>query len=1039
MTVERVNVHGWPGRGDASKLKASSPAPRAERFGERPGIVLVAAAERYRVPESWGLGVALSVSGSTISSAALIVRDDIALDTLDALRTWAKATAISTPSGLRPVRLTTRTRWTAPEGSGLIGAYTGGRWLVTADEGRSLGLLADHWAPAVGVRFREGFTLGLHGWGQQGTWVTGKGNKKSGWQARLHEPTLRVKALGPHGINAQFGRAGRKGRTQEGAEAGHWEGRRGHRKPFGGRIVDLIGVAHAFDGLDTSDLGDHLGAFGLAPIDVPAAVPLTPDAAQALLDAALGVHQLALALDTEAARWLTTPHDLRDGVARVTIRRIYSAGGLASALLNRSGVTPPLAKFSTPDDLDLDRWSGASHGGWCTATLTGQVLPVADADVRQAYPTAWVLLDAWRVLTARQLRRVDVTADVRRLCEAAAVGDFSALYDRATYGSFGLTLCDVLPDGEPWPVERPTKRGPRFDVAPLRSPVPLPFAWPDVILAAALSGKVPTIVSATRLFPVGTEDNLRPVPLRDGVVVPAGEDPIPALVRMRPDRGMGEDRLRDLIRGVANPLAWGVFARLDQYRVRGELRERVARWSWPPIAASIPSVARLWLAVIERQVRDLGGAVVSRDTDGIALVASPEAGEVRLRDGGVVHALSWGEVDGLVRPFDGMDVFGDGKAAWGVDREHEGQPLHMLALAPKRYVLGVESQGGGYAAVGGTEHSLGGGVADPPDMRGRDAARRHVWTVPIAQRALDLASGHALEDWVSPWDQHGAEAFPVLRRFSVGSPSALAGLPPELQCRPFTPMVEGQLDRLHLAVGEDRPAPVALDPGTGLGDWDGLDWRNTEGGPIRIGVRPGRRTNTVLRSLSVWALAWCRPVPSEPVGLVEVDPHLIRRVGRGGALIDALLADPTARPDDHQVVYTEADGAAFVADIVARMGRRPFAATFGLPLRSVHDIARGGRADGAAVRRVLEAVGSGAVAPTSCGACGAPVWRRGATYCSERCRRTAEGRRRRSAVEVTVQPCRVPGCTRPARSRSRTCSEAHKKALGRQPGTGGAS
>lgn len=1024
MTVQRVNLHAWPGRGNVSNFTPSHGAPRAERFGERPAIVLVAAAERSRVPEAWGLGVALGVNGPTITRATLIVPDDLDGERLDALKTWARGAALSTPSGRRRVKVMTRGVWCDPEGSGLIGCYRGGKWLVTADEGRSLGLLADWSAPAVGRRFRGGFTLGLAGWGHYGTWTTKKGRRRSGWQAQLHEPTLRVRALGAHGLKAQFGRAGREGLTPAGDEAGHWEGKRGDRKPFGGRIVDLIGAAHAFDGIDSSDLGEHVTAFGLPALDVPAAVPVIPEGAQELLDVALAMHQLALALDAEAARWLTTPEDVRDGAARLTWRGVVSPGSVASRILDRTA-TPPLAKFTMPDDEDLDRWQAAAHGGWCTSTLRGQVVPVVDADLRQAYPSAWTVLQTWEALTARHLRRVDVTEKVRSLCERVAVGDFTALHDRVTYGDFGLTISEVLPDGEPWPVERPGKRGPRFDIVPLRSADPMPFAWGDVLLAAALSGRVPNILSATRLAPVGIEDGLRPVPLRDGLVVPAGEDPIPWLVRLRPEKGTGQDRLRDCIRGVANPASWGVFARLDQHRVAGELRERVARWTWPPIAAGVPAVVRLWLAMIERQVRDLGGAVIARDTDGVAIVASPEGGDVELRDGRSVRALSWAQVDDLLRPFDKLNPFEDGKPAWSVDREHEGRPLHMLSLGPKRYILAVEREGDAYRAVGGTEHSLGGGVVDPPAMGGRDSDRRHVWTLPVAQRALDRATGGACA-WTSPWDGSDGEAFPVLRRFSAGSPDALSELPKDLGAHPFGALVEGQVDKLH----GDPGAPVALDPGTDLSDWQGLDWRNGEGERVRVGVRPGPRVDVVVRVLDEWALGWCSPMAPDDMGLVEVDPHLIRRVGRGGALIDALIADPDVRPEDHQVVYDLGNPEGLIADLVQALGRRPFAATFGIPKTTVLDIAHGARPDEVTIGRVLDGLTAGRVVQRLCAGCGEKTWRPSG-YCSPTCREAAKARRRRGAGGVVRAVCALPGCRASARVRSATCSEAHKKALAR--------
>jgi hypothetical protein len=117
--------------------------------------------------------------------------------------------------------------------------------------------------------------------------------------SKLHRPKLRAKALGGHGLMAEWGRAGRNGRTPDGRAAGQWHGGR----PYLGRIVDLVGPAFALDGIDTSDLKEHLGAFGLPALSVPAALPISPDGAAHLYRLARAVHALALALDEEAARW----------------------------------------------------------------------------------------------------------------------------------------------------------------------------------------------------------------------------------------------------------------------------------------------------------------------------------------------------------------------------------------------------------------------------------------------------------------------------------------------------------------------------------------------------------------------------------------------------------------------------------------------------------------------------------------------------------------------------------------------------------------
>ena len=238
----------------------------------------------------------------------------------------------------------------------------------------------------------------------------------------------------------------------------------------------------------------------------------------------------------------------------------------------------------------------------------------------------------------------------------------------------------------------------------------------------------------------------------------------------------------------------------------------------------------------------------------------------------------------------------------------------MLALGLKRYVLAAEGPHD-FEVVGGTEHSLGGGVVDPPAMAGRDGERRHLWTYPVAEYALDRAlaegNGEPAPTFRAPWDAPGEAPFPVLHRFSAGSPAALGQLPEHLGAHPFAPIVEARRDRYGM--DPDGPTPVALDPGTDLSEWEDVEWRDDHG-PLRVTTRPGRVSPymVMLHRLADFATDWAIPVPPKHQGVVDADPRLIRRVGRGGALIDAQLADSRARAEDHIVVYDDGDPVAFV-------------------------------------------------------------------------------------------------------------------------------
>jgi hypothetical protein len=101
------------------------------------------------------------------------------------------------------------------------------------------------------------------------------------------------------------------------------------------------------------------------------------------------------------------------------------------------------------------------------------------------------------------------------------------------------------------------------------------------------------------------------------------------------------------------------------------------------------------------------------------------------------------------------------------------------------------------------------------------------------------------------------------------------------------------------------------------------------------------------------------PESYEDPGLVEIHPLLIRRVGRGGALVDAQLADPNARAIDHEVVYSEGDAAGFVCDEIERLGPSGFRDRYDVPVDTADKIKAGRQPSAVTVRRVLTVLARG--------------------------------------------------------------------------------
>jgi hypothetical protein len=673
MTVSApsvLNLQDWPGREGVS-AKPSRRQP-FDRLGDRSGLVLVAAAERYATEERFGLGAFLSITGRSVHGAGLVVPDDLPERGAEVLRAWCASRFVDTPAGPRPWEcLRLSELFDYKTGPFTRRVYCGAGWLVTADLGRTLGLVAEAWAPARATR-RSTFWQGAFK-GYLPTWS--KIDTRKDHEGRLdsvspHRPAFKVKTAGAHGYIAQFDR----GSGGKGA---------GKRNPDGtayrGRFLDVVQAGYVFDGVDSGDLGDHLEAFGFDRLDLPAAVTLDAEGAEQMAGLVDAVRSVAIVLDEQASKWFTTSGDRARGYGRVDLGGLVSPARLAAEIPRKAGVIPPLLKFGTPDDDALGRWMGAHRGGWLSAELAGEGLFLAaDVDAHAAYPAFASLLGWWRLKTAAHLRHQNVAKELRALCAEAAAGDVSRLFDRRTWARFGFTLCEVVCDGEPWPVEAPDEDYPQghSGVRHVRCPVPLPFTWPDVVNAALRSGRVPHIVSATKLVPVGRQPGLRDrYPLYDGLVLGTCDDPAVALVRLRDEAKLAQDnRLAVQLRVVVNTLIYGNPVRLDLgYRQEGRQRvvtETPAEWTFPPIAATVTAASRLALGVAEHLLDPYEITVASRDTDGLLLRCTPD---------------QWAALDQVLARFDVLDPFGDGGHFWKVQRDHEGRPLHGLVIGVKRY------------------------------------------------------------------------------------------------------------------------------------------------------------------------------------------------------------------------------------------------------------------------------------------------------------------------------------------------------------------
>ncbi len=956
-----VELRGWPG------LEGWRP-PRATsgsflRLGEASYLYLHAAANLDADGDELGVGAAILAAGRSIIAGCVIVPDYTPARTLTNLRRWGTTHPLSTSRGPVPWQVRTSSKFfdplaTTESGSPLWApdAYCSSKLVAGWDLGRSLGLTAEHVAPGRGNRGAGSWTVYPPGWGRQaddGTWM----------RRSPHRPELRV-------------RPRRVGASVEWRAVDRGYGRRG------GEFVDLASLAYALDAARGADYVAHRHAFGLAERELARAVRVDAAGAQRVTGDLLGLVELAAVLDERAGALFTSPRDRAEGRGRISLARTQSPGALAAGILEHFGVEAPLVKFDLRDD-EHAAWAASFHGGRndLNPRFVGVPLPIAACDLTSAFPASAARVGWWPLLTAERLDREDVADELRERCERAIADPRTALEP------LGVILAEVLPDGERWPiaVEDPQRPDGRAEFVPVRSPErAMSYAAQDVLAAAIDSGRVPQIFKATRLVPVGRQAGLRrSVPFLPAFVLDLDKDPAVAIVRHRQAVKASDPTLAALLRVAVNAATFGNPARFDDLprtRKGDTARERPGPWSFLPLAASVTADTRLQLALFERLVRDRGGSCIYAATDCWHITATEFGGDVTLPDGSMAHALSWAEVDEVTAAFE-PSAFGDGVPAWKVSRGTSERPLWSVAYGPMRHAELIRDDDAEPELVAWTESGLGGVYVAPPGSPdwSRLAVLREV------RRSLGLDPGTL-----------GFEHFPALRRLPVSTPAILAGLD-ALGATLGSKYIQAQPSPVA-RLSRGAASPVALDRGEDLNDWRAFDWADPRTGrSVSPTVNLDDPYGVPIVTLGEKARDFARP-PALPIGEVSVDPLLVAVRGRVSGLLDAGLAGAedlsNIRP-----IYEPARILTYLQTQAKAAGYRAFARRARIPESVAKRLALG---HPAAPRNIAKAFAALSTADprAACSAdgCSTPVARKGAAFCSPRCRGRARKARQRLAA-----------------------------------------
>jgi hypothetical protein len=883
-------------------------------LSERSVLVVAAVPAVGLMPQQLGLGAWLVVLGRSVLDAGIVVADRADIPEVE---TWASAHPIATVLGDRPWRVLDLETF----GRDVLArvGYLGRRPLVAMDVSRVFGLFAvpdGWWRPGVGYpQHRDGFAYGLAGFGrvrcdEAGAPLAGS----AGWSQDFGCPILRASTRGARSVSPEWGPARNYVTTSVDGATGApitTVERRGIWTEDGladrGVFVELLAAADVFDGGEHADPAQHLLAYELAPVS-PHAVRADAAGAAHITELVIASHRLMLAVDAEAHAWCPG----------LDLAHLWSAGTLSGELFGRMGVRPPLSSCGLSDDA-IDRWCRITHGGLVRSVRTVGLVPVEDRDIRHAHTVGAHAIDWWRYRTAKSLREVDATEKVAaladRFADAAATHDFRRVKRLLVrLRRFGCVRVVLRADKAPFPslpVEvHTTGAHGRLVVHPCAGEQ-LEATLADYLAAVVIASArdrvrhVFELVEAIRLVPVGRADGLEPLTVLGHTVDPATDDPAVVWAQARADlkrqSGPDESRRARTMRGLENS-AFGQLARFDGTPDSGA---KPGPWCAPGLYASLVSVLRLVLAIVEADVVRRGGTFLAVDTDGVMLSTSPDGGEpVVMRGGRQARALSWAEADEVFAGFDVLAV-DDHPSLWDTLRTDGGRPLFGRSFNPKRYALGYHDDDGQFVPVKWTEHNL--GLIGPPTHPN--------WTADVARIHAEHDGSDILAEF--GWDHDPHHRRPRLERIQLATWRAYNEGHRKVGLRPGAHILEAT----PLYPTRNAPRPIAADPGGIIDNPEDLDWYDAHtGDPILITTDPTDLDSVQVVSLRAAARDWGTPKDHDDLPDVIIlhpdDAHAVIR--RGIALLET---------GEH--IGRGLDEARIVTHAYRILGAARYAATFG--------------------------------------------------------------------------------------------------------------
>ncbi|WP_321431121.1 DNA polymerase [uncultured Methanolobus sp.] len=323
--------------------------------------------------------------------------------------------------------------------------------------------------------------------------------------------------------------------------------------------------------------------------------------------------------------------------------KIFSSASLGKYALKQLGLKPLSEQnYDFPDNMKGQIMT-SYYGGRCECRNRKVPTKVTTLDFTSMYPTVTMVMGLWNLMIADYIETEIVTEEIRELLE---IVNLEYLQKEDNWKDF-VVMVKLRPDGDILPVRMDYKEdNGSFNVGVnyLSSSHELWYALPDVIASVILTGKAPEIIEAVRFIPVGVQEGLRESQILGIDIDPEKDNLVQVLVEERqkikiemkgidpesPEYQQLKSRAQ-AIKILVNAMSYGIFIELnpedrksdievyglDSFSTSENRYEKPGNFYHPLLAVMITSGSKLFLAMAEAKVEELGTAHAYMDTDSI--------------------------------------------------------------------------------------------------------------------------------------------------------------------------------------------------------------------------------------------------------------------------------------------------------------------------------------------------------------------------------------------------------------------------------------